>query len=331
MAMNFWEAQRKARSRTKVYIFLFILMTLVVAGLSELALRYFMGEQYEPPLPIFGAIFVALTFVVAYFNYYMYSSHGGSYVAESCGGRLINPDTTDAKERQLINIVEEIAIAAALPVPLIYIIPSQSINAFAAGTTHENAAIAVTEGSLAKLNRDELQGVIAHEFGHVYNGDMVVSMRLAAMTMGFFFILYIGLRILQFSSLSGGRRNGKKEGNVTLYAALIFIVAGALTWFFGSILKCCVSREKEYLADACAVQFTRNPSGISGALKKIGLETESKMPSEGQAFTHMYLDNHSGFSSLFATHPPLEKRIEAIEGETYKPDTDLTKVPPPSE
>ena len=211
------------------------------------------------------------------------------------------------------------ALAASLPSPPVYILEdSREINAFAAGITPENAAITVTRGTMELLNRDELQGVVAHEFGHIYNGDMKISMRLAAMVMGFFFVLYIGMRLLQFSSFR--RRDEDSKGNPVAIAALILLVAGVLTWFFGSVLKAMVSREKEYLADACAVQFTRNPNGIANALRKIAKEESHDMPNQGMAYSHLYLDNHSGLSALFATHPPLKKRIEAIEGKTYMPE-----------
>lgn len=330
--MNFWEAQRQARSKTGLYVALFIALTLLCAVAVEWAMRYFAQGSYQPQAPVVGAIFCAVTFAVALFQYSMYTSFGGSYVAESVGAQPLTPNSSDPKERQLQHIVEEIALAAALPVPAIYIIPARQINAFAAGTTKENAAIAITEGSLMKLNRNEIQGVIAHEFGHIYNGDMKINLRLAAMVMGFFFVFYLALRLLQFGGFawrggeeresgdSGGNGNERRGNNPVLIAALIMIIAGALMWFFGSILKCCISRQREYLADACAVQFTRSSEGIASALRKIGADSTSDMPKEGSAFSHLYLDNHSGLSALFATHPPLEKRIEAIEGRTYLPD-----------
>jgi heat shock protein HtpX len=310
MAMNFWEAQRRARSKTTLYLTIFFLLSLGTAIVVELLYRNISGN-YED-IPMVGALFLIITLAVAGFQYSMFSSYGGGYVAESMGGYQIDPNTNDPHERQLLNIVEEIAIASSLPIPPIYIIPADQINAFAAGLNPNNSAIAITEGSLNILNRDEIQGVIAHEFGHIYNGDMVISMRLAAMVMGFFFILYFGLRMLQFSGIS--RQGNRKGGNPVQLAALLFLLAGAFTWFMGSILKASVSREREYLADACAVQFTRNPDGIASALRKIMKESTKDMPKEGMAFSHMYLDNHSTLDSLFATHPPLWKRIAAIEG-----------------
>lgn len=316
MAMDFWEAQRKARSRTNIYLTIFVILTICVAILAEFAMRLLAQDSYDPPLPIVGLAFLVITFSVAAYNYGMYQEYGGSYVAETMGAKRVNPQTTNLTEKQLLNIVEEVAIAASLPFPPIYIIPAQQINAFAAGLNTKNAIIAVTQGSLQTLNRDELQGVIAHEFGHIYNGDMKISMRLAAMVMGFFFVLYLGLRLIQFSSFSSRKENGK-GGNPVVIAAFVLIAAGALTWLFGTLLKCCVSREREYLADACAVQFTRNPHGIANALRKIGQAQTSDMPTTGMAFTHLYFDDYTGLSALFATHPPLDKRIAAIEGRVY--------------
>lgn len=321
MAMNFWEAQRKARSQTTLYLCLFVLFTLIVATASELALRYFSQENYAPSFPFFGLLFLILTFGVASYNYAMYNQYGGSYVAESVGGRQANPDSLNPRERQLINIVEEMALATSLPIPLVYIVPSNEINAFAAGLTPQAAAIAVTQGTLEKLNRDETQGVIAHEFGHIHNGDMVINLRLAAMIMGFFFMIYLGFRLL-----SGGRMksrdNGQgKGGNPVLIAALIFIMAGAITWLVGSLLQACVSRQREFLADASAVQFTRNPDGIINALRKIAKDSTNRgMPITGTAYSHLYFEDRF---SLFSTHPSLRRRIAALEGKEYLPEESI--------
>lgn len=320
MVMNFWEAQARARSRTTLYLFLFALLTVAVGAAIEGAMHYFGGEAYDPPLPYLGLFYLVLTFAVAGVQYLLYRTYGGSYVAESVGGVLVRPNTTNFAEKQLLNIVEEVSIASGVPVPPIYIIPSRDINAFAAGLTKDNAAIAITAGALQLLNRDELQGVIAHEFGHVYNGDMKISMRLAAMVLGFFWVLYLGLRLLQMMSYTRSQDEDRRGGNPVAFAALLFVIAGALAYFVGSILKATVSREREYLADACAVQFTRNPDGIANALRKIGqVNTFKDMPKTGSAYSHMYLDDRGGLSALFATHPPLEKRIAAILGREYIP------------
>ncbi len=320
MAMNFWEAQKRARAHTTLYITIFIVLTLVVAVVSELAMRTLAQDSYDPPLPYVGMAFLAITCCVAIFQYAMFSSQGGGYVAESMGGIRLTPANSSPKEIQLLNIVEEIALAAAVPVPAVYLINAKEINAFAAGLNPQTSAIAVTVGALNLLSRDELQGVIAHEFGHIHNGDMVISMRLAAMVMGFYFVLYIAMRLMQISGMRGrdSRRDGN-GGNVLALAALILVVAGAFTWLAGSLLKCMVSREREYLADACSVQFTRDPKCIAGALRKIAGMNVHDMPKSGIAFSHMYFEDTGFLSSLFATHPPIGKRIAAIEGRTYIP------------
>lgn len=320
--MNFWEAQKRAKSKTKLYLSIFILLTLGMAVLIELAMREMAGPQYRPEFPILGMVFLGITFGVAAFQWSMFQSFGGRYVAQSVGAVEVHHATMDPKERQLLNIVEEIAISSSLPVPPVYIMESRQINAFAAGLNANSAAVAITRGALDKLTRDEVQGVIAHEFGHIYNGDMKISLHLAAMVMGFFFVLYLALRLFRIAAFTGGGRrdDNKRGGNPFLLAALLLMGAGAVTWFAGSILKAMVSREREYLADACAVQFTRNPYGIAEALRKIANDSTNDMPKEGMAFSHMYLDNHTGFSALFATHPPIKKRIEAILGKTYMPE-----------
>lgn len=322
MAMNFWEAQRKARSRTTLYLFTFILLTVGIAILIEYVVHLLAQEGYTPNMPYLGGLFLLVTFCVAGFYYLSFKSQGGRFVAESLGGRQVPPSSSNYKEQQLLNVVEEMAVASGQPMPPVYIIESKEINAFAAGMRPDNAAVTVTRGALELLSRDELQGVIGHEFGHIYNGDMKISMRLAAMIMGLVFVLYIGIRLLQGSLLFGGRRRENGGGsNPVAIIALVFVLAGLITWFAGAILRSMVSRQREYLADACAVQFTRNPSGIANALRKIANAQEvHDMPKQGMAYAHLYFDNRSFWATLFATHPPLEKRIAALEGRTYIPD-----------
>lgn len=318
--MNFWEAQSKARSRTALYIFIFCILTIAIAVLIEYVVRLLNQEGYTQPMPYLGVVFLGVTFLVAGFYYLTYKGQGGKFVAEALGGKQVLPNTSNLKEQQLLNVVQEMAVASGQPVPPVYIIESKEINAFAAGIRPENAAITVTRGTLNNLNRDELQGVIAHEFGHVYNADMKINMRLAAMVMGFVFVLYIGIRLLEGSFFFGGRRRNGGSNPVAI-AALIFLAAGVLTWFAGAILRSMVSRQREYLADACAVQFTRNPDGIANALRKIAkMQDVRDMPRRGMAYAHLYFDNHSFWSALFSTHPPIEKRIAAIEGRKYIPD-----------
>lgn len=316
MTTTFWEHQQEAKKKTRIYLVIFALMTLGTAASIELIVRAADPADYDTPIPFLGLLFTGVTLAVAFFKYSLFTRYGGSYVAESVGAHLAE-SPRDFQQQQLLNIVEEMAIAASIPPPPVYVIDAKEINAFAAGTSPENAAIAVTRGALEKLNREELQGVIAHEMGHIVNGDMSLNMRLAAMVMGFFFILYITFRVVQFAPWGRRRRDDNgKGGAFIVVVAMAMFVAGLLTWFLGSILKACVSRQREYLADASAVQFTRNNLGIAGALQKIAKDGVSDMPAEGMAFSHMYFDNHLGWNALFATHPPLEKRIEKLLGDT---------------
>jgi heat shock protein HtpX len=335
MAMDFWESQRQSKFKTTIYLSIFFALTIAASILAEIAMRLFDPENYgNSQIPYVALGFLTLTFCVAGFNYLQYISGGGSYVAESVGAQQVNYLTRDPKERQLLNIVEEIALATSLPVPPVYILEVQEINAFAAGTTPQNAAITVTRGCLNLLNRDELQGVLAHEFGHVYNRDMTIGMRVAAMIMGFFIVSYLGIRLLQNAAYTSGGYSRRDEddnrgGNPILLLALIFIVIGSVTWFFGSILQGMVSRQREYLADASAVQYTRNPEGIANALRKILHSSVSDMPKSGQPFAHLYFNEPGSFwSRLFATHPPLEERIAAIEGRPFEDKKLNLKEPP---
>ena len=346
MAMNFWEAQRQARTKTALYLGVFIALTLITSILAEYTMRYFEGNYSYSNIPYVGLGFLSLTFLVAGFNYMNYVHTGGSYVAESVGAFLVDRHTRHPKERQLLNIVEEIALATSLPMPPVYILDVEEINAFAAGTSPDNAAITVTKGCLNLLTREELQGVLAHEFGHIYNRDMTIGMRVSAMLMGFFIASYIGFRLLQGSVYSGegyrdeGGYDGdgdedRRGGNPLMIIALIFIVAGSVMWFFGSILQAMVSRQREYLADASSVQYTRNPLAIANALRKIAAYSVNDMPRNGRAFAHLYFNEHPTFwSRLFATHPPIEDRIAAIEGRKFKeedfpPRNNIPPPPPP--
>jgi Zn-dependent protease with chaperone function len=235
---------------------------------------------------------------------------GGGVVARELGGTLVSPDTTDRRLRRLRNVVEEIAIASGTPVPEIYVLEKEpGINAFAAGWSPADAAVAVTEGALERLNRDELQGVIAHEFSHILNGDMRLNIKLMGVLFG---ILVIGVaaRELLLNARGGGR-----DGAALLLVALGVMIIGYVGLFFGRLIKAGVSRQREFLADASAVQFTRQNHGLAGALKKIAATAEgSKLAAhDGEEVSHMLFGDGVGYASLFATHPPLVERIKRID------------------
>jgi Zn-dependent protease with chaperone function len=254
---------------------------------------------------------------------------GGDAVAKMVGARPVDPSTRDLLDRRLLNVVEEMAIASGVPVPRVYVMDEESsINAFAAGHTINDAIIAVTRGTLTRLTRDELQGVIAHEFSHVLNGDMRLNMRLIGVLFGLMVVAMAGRFLLQVAGRSRGG-DGKSAGGVL---AMLFL-AGVTLWalgyigvFFGRLIKAAVSRQREFLADASAVQFTRNPDGIGGALRKIGgltasdgLGTRIDHP-QAEALSHLFLGaaRPAFVSGLFATHPPLAERVRRIYGRSVE-------------
>ncbi|MFN4242619.1 MAG: M48 family metalloprotease [Tepidisphaerales bacterium] len=247
-------------------------------------------------------------------------SAGGPAVADMLGGRRVSPQTTDPLERQLLNVVEEMAIASGARVPAVYVMDNEDgINAFAAGKTQADAVIGVTRGALEQLTRDELQGVVAHEFSHIVNRDMTLNVRLIGWLHGIMCLAiagYILLRLMMYMRVpSRGRRNDG-AGIVVMLAllGLVMLVVGYVGVFFGQLVQAAVSRQREYLADAAAVEFTRNPDGLAGALAKLLIGTgRLETPQASEAAHLMFASLSRGFfSRLLATHPPLEKRIEAI-------------------
>jgi Zn-dependent protease with chaperone function len=251
-------------------------------------------------------------------------SAGGSAVARSLGGRKIDSNTADADERKLLNVVEEMSIASGVPVPEVYLLEGeQGINAFAAGRTTSDAVIGATRGCVRLLSRDELQGVIAHEFSHILNGDMKLNLRLMGMLFGILMITIMGrvlLRSVMFSGHGHRRSSGNKDGGgvIAMVAfGVALVVVGYLGVLAANLIKAAVSRQREFLADSSAVQFTRNPDGIGGALKKIGgLSAGSRVEdAHAEEASHMFFacGLKSSMAGAFATHPPLEQRIRAID------------------
>ncbi len=244
---------------------------------------------------------------------------GGRAVAESLGGRLVNPATIQPDERRLLNVVEEMALAAGIPAPLVYVLPRETgINAFAAGHSPKDAVVAVSAGAMQLLSRDELQGVVGHEFSHILNGDMRLNIRLLGLLNGILCLAIAGRLMLNVGSSSSRSRSRDGRGAAGLmFLGLALLVLGGIGVFFGSLIKAAVNRQREFLADASSVQFTRNPDGIVGALKKIGgLAAGSRLsaPNAPEA-SHLFFANglRESWFNLFATHPPLTERIRAIE------------------
>lgn len=254
-------------------------------------------------------------------------SEGGHTVAQLLGGRPVNPNSTDPKERRVLNVVEEMAIAAGLPVPTVYLLErEEGINAFAAGFTPRDTVLGVTRGTVEILNRDELQGVVAHEFSHIFNGDMSLNLRLMGVLHGILLIALVGYFILRSTvrASSSSRKGGAVPALPLL--GLVLLVIGYIGVFFGRLIKSAVSRQREFLADASAVQFTRNPEGIGGALKKIGGLSMGSLimsPHAEQASHFFFSDGKLGkirnaFSGIthfafLTTHPPLAERIRRVD------------------
>ena len=238
---------------------------------------------------------------------------GGSYVAQSMGGRQIDFNTLDPSEKQLANVVEEMAIASGLPVPEVFVLDNEpGINAFAAGWTADNAAIGVTRGALDHFTRRELQGVIAHEFSHIANGDMRVKTRIIGWVFGISVLTVLGRLLLEWMFWAPRRRDSK-DNSAAAIAALGFglLIIGAVGTLFARLVQAAVNRQREYLADASAVQYTRDPSSIGEALIKIGSISDNKMhAAHATEAGHLFFT--SGLSSAFATHPPLRDRIRRV-------------------
>lgn len=333
--MDFFGAQDTARRKTWQLAALFaaavaclILLTNVLIGAVYTYTARpaptggidFSAALTDIPVSYWLMISLAVVAVVALASGYKYLQvrGGGRAIAESLGGRLIVQSTSDFRERRLLNIVEEMAIASGTPVPPVYVIDEPSINAFAAGFNPDDAVVGVNQGTLEHLSREELQGVIAHEFSHILNGDSRINLRLIAVLHGILFIGLVGRGVLYgFGRRSVGRRRGSSGGGPALALGLGFLVIGYAGTFFGTLIKAAVSRQREFLADAASVQFTRNPGGIAGALKKIGgLGAGSSMSSAaaGEA-SHMFFGqaNRPFLNSLMATHPPLDARIRAVD------------------
>ena len=333
--MNFFEAQDRAKKNSFALIILFGLAISSIIVLLNFFLmivwNYFEFDMLILSVDDFIQIFewdrffkvslAVLTLVVLASAYKLNElSQGGHIVAESLGGRLIFPSSSEPSERVILNVVEEMAIASSINVPPVYILEQDGINAFAAGLSHDDAVIGVTRGCIQKLSRDELQGVIAHEFSHIFNGDMHLNIKASGILHGILFIGIIGETILgglgNVFSTSRYKSDDDRSGISIAHAiGFGFLIIGYLGSFFGSIIKALISKQREYLADASAVQFTRNNLGIANALKKIGANTQSSLIDNQNAstYSHFYFSNALSSSFLFTTHPPLKKRIYRLD------------------
>jgi Zn-dependent protease with chaperone function len=329
--VNFFEHQQLARRNTRVMVVLYLLAVVgVIVAVDAVLAGVYLWSQADsslvaqrapltlssipPPLVIWGAVgTTTVIFLVSLFHTLRLAG-GGEAVAKMVGAREVVPETKDPLERRFLHVVEEMSIASGVRVPKVYIMDGESgINAFAAGYEISNAVVAVTRGTLETLTRDELQGVIAHEFSHILNGDMRLNVRMLGILQGIVFIGAIG----KFIMYSVGRGSGRKDGALPIIVAGVgLFLIGLIGLVFARLIKASVSRQREFLADASSVQFTRNPDGIAGALDQIrgaaqGARIENRRAEE---MSHMFFGPSVKvwFSSVFATHPPLGERIARV-------------------
>src|SRR5882757_5848911 len=320
--MDFYARQAAARGQTRWLVIGFVLSLLAVALALDLVLFSFLSSTeadgagvnplefaaLNPGVAIVSTLIVMGVLGLASLYKSMELRGGGGVVARNLGGVLVEQDTTDGKRKRLLNVVSEMAIASGVPMPEVYVLEQESaINAFAAGHTPANAAVTVTQGALDRLSRDELQGVIAHEFSHVLNGDMRLNVQLMGWVFGLFVIALIGRMILQFSP----RNRRSNSGLIAVgFAVMVLGYVGLLA---GRILQAAVSRQRERLADASGVQFTRNPQGLRGALVKIAALPEGSqlVAADAEQAAHMFFAD--ALSRVFATHPPILERIRELD------------------
>ena len=338
--MTFFEQQHQARQETKKLVFLFALAVIAIVLAVNLAMallwNFKFGGHHEVLRSYPKGFFAINTLItlaligggtlIQTFNL----RDGGDAVALMAGGRLISPATGDLQERRLLNVVEEMALASGIACPKVYLLEHEdAINAFAAGYNQNEAVVAVTRGTLNRLTRDELQGVVGHEFSHILNGDMRLNVHLIGVLFGIQMIAGFGQQLMNFGRFSASSRDDKGPPwqLVMLFAGLALFVVGYIGIFFGRLIKSAVSRQREFLADASAVQFTRNPEGIGGALRKIGGLTDgNRIGSQidhrnAEQLSHLFLGSvrPNLLDGWFATHPPLTERLQRIYGRSMGP------------
>jgi len=332
---TFFEYQNQARKNTRILVLLYALAVVAVIIAVDLVLAaaylYGFGDHLLPrgvavgitsalravptSVYVWGAICTgALIFGVSMYNVFKLGG-GGRTVAEMVGARRVSSDTRDPLERRLLNVVEEMAIASGVRVPAVYVMDEErGINAFAAGYDISSSVVAVTRGTLESLNRDELQGVIGHEFSHILNGDMRLNIRMLGVLAGIVFIGSVGEFLMRSVRSS---RSSRSSGSGGIFAiGLALFVIGMVGLFFARVIKAAVARQREFLADASSVQFTRNPDGIAGALDQISAASQGALIGSRYAeeLSHMFFGQSVKlwFGGLLDTHPPIDERIKRV-------------------
>lgn len=327
--VNFFSHQQEAKRNTTLLVVLFLIAFALIIGVTTLVIGIGFGVMesrgqpggggaqefaIDPQAAMMTALVVFAVIATVMLVKWLALRPGGHVVAEQLGGQLVSPDSQDPTERRVLNVVEEMAIAANMPVPAVYILPEESaINAFAAGYKSKDAVIGLTRGAIDSFSREQLQAVVAHEFSHILNGDMRLNIRLIAALAGILFISHMGRMLIYSGAMSRGRNN---KNNIGPLIGIGLLIVGAIGVLFGNLIKAAVSRQREYLADAAAVQFTRNPDGLAGALKQIGARQQGSKIEHKNAdeAAHLFFGQAiSRWFSLMSTHPPLEQRIKRLQ------------------
>lgn len=338
--MDFFQHQERARRKTGLLVLYFILAVVAVVVCVNLALLLSFvwmdvplappSQWFTHPLTLWITLFTLLVMVCGCLFKTWQLRRGGKGLAAMLGARPIDPDTRHTDEKKLINVVEEMSLASGIPTPQLYVLDKEAaINAFVAGFRPSETVLVVTHGTLKKLDRGELQGVIAHEFSHIFNADMRLNLRLIAVLAGILAVGKIGEFMLRGSSR---RSSANRKGNSLVLVALALVVVGYLGLFFGRLIKAAISRQRELLADASAVQFTRNPAGLAGALIKIRNGDGSHLDSvHAEDMSHMCFGETLGFRfrNLLATHPPLDERLGALGSDWVARARSRARTPPP--
>jgi Zn-dependent protease with chaperone function len=331
--MDFFEHQDIAKRKSKRLVLLFFVAIFLIIAVLNLVV-FIVGNnvgmfQLTPAAWFTSNYFFSVTLgtmvVILTGSLFraMQVNGGGRSIAAMVKGRQISSDTHEPQERQLMNLVEEMSIASGMPIPAVFIMDEeQGLNAFVAGLETSDTVLVVTKGLLDKLNRQELQGVIAHEYSHIFNADMRLNLRLIAILGGILAIGQLGYYMMRSLRFSGGRSrsSNKSSGQLTavlFMASIALLIVGYIGLFFGRLIKAAVSRQREYLADAAAVQYSRDNLGIASALYKIKTNGKGSLliNSHAEDMSHMCFSsalNFKAFSSMLATHPPLDERISAL-------------------
>jgi Zn-dependent protease with chaperone function len=325
--MNFFEQQRRAKRRTVYLIFLMFMAVLSLIAVSCVLMtipvedgsgKVLMDLELDRQLIMTVSAVVVGIVLLASLSKLAELSEGGKVVARRLDGRVINHSAQTLEEQRLMNVVEEMAIASGTAVPSVYLLPDLGINAFAAGLTPQDAVIGVTQGAINVLTREELQGVIAHEFSHIYNGDMRLNTRLIAIVHGIMVLGLTGSYILEGTEQVGKTPlQRSKFVAIPMLIGFVLLFVGIAGTIFGNMIKSAISRQREFLADATAVQYTRNPQSIAGALKKIGgYELGASIRSaRAEEYSHLYFGPGYSNTDSTASHPDLNERIRRVDAQ----------------